>query len=163
MPELDVALVAPNVVRADGQGQAMLELARALAARGHRVTVYAHRLDAHAGPRVSHRRIPDVPGPRLVADLVFFALATLALRRSSHDVTCVMGPCAAPPAPFVYYAQFSHAGWRRTWADGSRPAAYHRAHGRLGPGWSGGSRREPTGRSPARRRWPTSWGHRPAR
>lgn len=132
MTELDVALVAPNVERGDGQGQAMLQLALALAARGHRVTVYAHRLEP--GVALAHRKIPDPPGPRLVADLVFFAVVSLALRRRRHDVSCVMGPCAIPPRPFVYYAQFSHSGWRRTWVRGAMPSGYHRLHSRLS-GW----------------------------
>src|SRR5207249_10264804 len=50
---------------------------------------------------------------------------------ASHDVVCVMGPCALPASPFVYYAQFSQAGWRSAWARGTRPGLYHRIHNRL--------------------------------
>lgn len=128
MGELDVALVAPNVVTGDGQGRAMLELARALLGRGHRVTVYAHRLDDALGEAVVHRRIPEPPGPRPLADAVFFIFATLLVRRARHDVCCVMGPCALAPAPFVYYAQFSHVAWRASWTSGGPPALRHRLH-----------------------------------
>lgn len=134
MPErglLDIGLVVPNAVRADGQGQAMAELAHALIRRGHRLTVYAHRVEAGLARLASVRHIPEPPGPRPLVDLVFFAWASALVHRAHHDLACVMGPCAWPPRPFVLYAQFSHAGWRSSWAPGRRPPLRHRLHSRL--------------------------------
>lgn len=128
----DVALVAHNVVRGDGQGRVMLELGRTLAARGHHVTVYAHSLDEDLAALVRWQRVPRARGPQLVDEAWFLPAATAAVRRGAHDVTCVMGPCAVPPRPYVFYAQFSHHGWQRTWTPTSRPAARHRLHSRLG-------------------------------
>ena len=109
----------------------MLELARALIDRGHAVTVLARHVDEEIETRARVRRLARAPGPNLTDDLALFALASAALRRSSFDITCVMGPCALPPHPFVYYAQFSHAGWQSTWTTAGRPSRYHRAHGRM--------------------------------
>lgn len=131
MRSLDVALVAHNVVRRDGQGRVMLELARALVKDGHRVTVYARRLTDELRPGVDYHRLPKAPGPQLLDDLFLFLLGSLFLHRRRHDVTVVMGACALPPRPFVLDCQFSHAGWRRSWARTTRPAWYHRLHARM--------------------------------
>lgn len=129
---LDIAVVAHDVVRADGQGRAVLELVAALADRGHRVAVLAHRVDPSLSERVEHRRIRRLPGPQLLDDLWLFAAATVLVRRRRLDVAVVLGPCALPRAPFAYYAQFSHTGWAATWRAGARPGPYHRVHTRLG-------------------------------
>lgn len=131
MRTLDIGLVCQNVARRDGQGRVMLELARMLSDRGHGVTVYAHRLDETLAGRVAFRRIPRPTGPQLIDDVVFLVLATVAVRRAAHDVVCVLGPTALPRAPFVYNAQFSHRGWRRTWTRATRPGLYHRVHALL--------------------------------
>lgn len=128
---LDVGLVCQNVVRRDGQGRVMLELARAVLERGHRVTVYAHRLDDELAGRVRFRRVWSAPGPQLVDDLVFLGAATRAVRRASHDVVCAVGPMVLPSSPFVLNLQFSHRGWRRTWTMDTRPGLYHRVHARV--------------------------------
>ncbi|MGH7336559.1 MAG: glycosyltransferase family 4 protein, partial [Myxococcota bacterium] len=131
MRRLEIGLVCQNVVRRDGQGRVSLEVARALLQRGHAVTVYAHRLDDELAGRVAFRRIPRPPGPQLVDDLVFLVVATLFVRRASHDSVCVLGPTALPRRPFAYDAQFSHRGWRRTWTRATRPGLYHRIHARI--------------------------------
>jgi glycogen(starch) synthase len=130
MKTLHVALVAPNVVTRDGQGRVMVELCRALVGAGHRVTVLAHRCDDDVRGVVDFRPVRRPPGPQLVDDLYLLAAATRALRHLEHDVAVVMGPCALTRRPCVYNAQFSHHGWRATWAHG-RPALYHRIHVRL--------------------------------
>lgn len=127
---LDVALVCQNVVRRDGQGRVMLELARAVVSRGHRVTVYAHRLEEELADHVAFRRIPRVPGVQFLDDLVFLLWATMAVGRRAHDVACVLGPTAFPDCPYVFDAQFSHRGWRATWTRRTRPSLYHRVHAR---------------------------------
>lgn len=131
MSSLDVGLAAHNVVRRDGQGRVMLELATLMVERGHRVTVYARRLDPSLSGRVTFRRIPRPPVPQLVDDLFMYAFTTLAMRRGAHDVACVMGPCAAPSCAFVLNAQFSQRGWIRSWATRTRPGVYHRLHARV--------------------------------
>lgn len=125
---LDIAVVAHDIVRHDGQGRAVLELLRALAGRGHHVTAFAHRLDAELAGAVAFERISRLPGPQLADDGWLFAAATRAVRRRRHDVNVVLGPCALPRAPFVYYAQFSQRGWARSWDGATRPSAYHRLH-----------------------------------
>lgn len=130
-PGLDVALVAQNVVRRDGQGRVMVELARALLARGHRVTVYAHGLDEKLAGRVGFREIRRAPRPQLLDDLWMLWQATRAMGRSSHDVACVLGPSALPRCPTVFDVQFSHRGWRATWTRATRPGLYRRFHARV--------------------------------
>lgn len=125
---LDVALVAQHVREHDGQGQVMLELGRELDRRGHSLTVYAHQV-GDLGCRLVH--VPSVPAVDLVDNVVFFAWATALLRRSAHDVAVVMGGCARPGNQWVYYAQFSQPGWRRTWTPATRPGMYHRLHARV--------------------------------
>lgn len=128
---LDVGLAAHNVVRSDGQGRVMVELARALVEAGHRVSVYTHRLEEELMPLVRLHHLARVPGPQLLDDLVLVATASRALRAADHDVTVVMGTCAVPRSPFVYEAHFSQRGWRRTWVRSNRPGLYHRAHSRI--------------------------------
>lgn len=130
MSHLDIGVVGQNIVRNDGQGRAMLELVRALADRGHAVTVYAHRLDPELEARVRFRRLPAAPGPQAVDDLWLLVRATLAVRRAGHDTTVVLGPTALPRKPFAFDAQFSHAGWRRTWTPATLPPLAHRLHAR---------------------------------
>jgi glycosyltransferase involved in cell wall biosynthesis len=127
---LRLAMLAPNVVRADGQGRAMLELARAAADEGHEVTVYSRGIDEElaAHPRVNHRRMPGRGGPALLLDGLFAAAASRAMRERRHDLACVMGACAFPAIPYVYYAEFSWHAWRCAWPAEHRPSMYHRAH-----------------------------------
>jgi UDP-glucose:(heptosyl)LPS alpha-1,3-glucosyltransferase len=128
---LDVALVAMNIVRRDGQGRVMVELTRAVLARGHRVTVYAQRLDDELVGQVEYHPIPPMPGPQIVNDLTLLLRATRALRPARHDVVCALGPTALPRQPFVMNIQFSHQGWRASWTRSTRPDLIHRAHARL--------------------------------
>src|SRR5437867_2029256 len=132
MPPLDVAVVTHNVVRQDGQGRVMVEVVRALLQRGHDLTVYSRAVAPELAGDVRFHRLPRPPGPGLTDDLVLLAAATGSLRRAHHDVTCVMGPCALPRPPFVYYAQFSQAGWRQSWTGGHRPSRYHLVHSGVG-------------------------------
>jgi glycosyltransferase involved in cell wall biosynthesis len=128
---LDIAIVCPNVRRADGQGRAMLELARAAARAGHRVTAYAAGLDPELPDEgVSWVRL-GMPGPQMLGDVAFAARAARAMRGASHDLACVMGGCAFPRIPTVYYAQFCWEAWRATWRHIGAPSPYHRAHARL--------------------------------
>jgi len=125
---LDVALVVQNAVRRDGQGRVMVELAGELLRRGHRVTVYAHRVDEELATRADVDLVPVAPGPQIVDDLVMLARATRRIRRRSHDVACVLGHSALPSCPTVFNAQFSHQGWRASWNSGGRPGWRHRLH-----------------------------------
>lgn len=127
----DVALVIQNAVRRDGQGRVMVEIAEELLRRGHRVTIYAHRVDGELASRAAVRRIPKAPGPQIVDDVVMLARATRAVGRGNHDVACVLGHSAVPRCPTVFNAQFSHRGWRASWASGGRPRMRHRLHTRL--------------------------------
>lgn len=130
--ELDIGLVVHHAERRDGQGRVMLELARELARRGHRVRIWSHRVDPDVAALVEWHELPRAPGPQPVDDLAVLARATAAVRRARPQVTCVMGGVALPAAPFVYYAQFSHRGWRSTWDEASRPAWKHRVNSALG-------------------------------
>lgn len=118
---LDVGLVAQNVVRGDGQGRFALELGRELAQRGHRVTLYAHSCDPELEALARFRRIRRTPGPQILDDVVFFASATPRVRRAHHDVVTVLGPTALPAGDFVVAAQYSHRGWRASWARSEAP------------------------------------------
>jgi UDP-glucose:(heptosyl)LPS alpha-1,3-glucosyltransferase len=130
---LDVGLVADQVVRADGQGRVMLELARALVAQGHRATVYSRTIDPWLAvtPGIVWRPVRTAPGPQLWIDVAFVRAATRMLRRAEHDVVCVKGACAFPPQPFVYYASFSWHGWWQDARRAERPGLYHTAHAAL--------------------------------
>lgn len=130
MTSLNAALVVQNAMRQDGQGRAMLELARSLAGRGHRVTVYAHRIDDGLRDTVDLSPITRVRGPQLLDDLALMRAATRRIRATGHDVACILGPTALPSCPTVFYAQFSHRGWRETWDRTARPRLYHRLHAR---------------------------------
>src|SRR2546428_50103 len=143
MPPLDVAVVTHNVVRQDGQGRVMVEVVRALLQRGHDLTVYSRAVAPELAGDVRFHRLPRPPGPGLTDDLVLLAAATGSLRRAHHDVTCVMGPCALPRPLFVYYAQFSQAGWRQSWTGGHPPSRFPPVH-------SGGGSRVPRYLSPRR-------------
>lgn len=124
---LDVAVVAQNVVRGDGQGRFALELGRELSLRGHRLTVYAHACDPELAAIARVRRLRRVPGPQVVDDLAFLVRATLSVRRASHDVVAVLGPTAVPDGRFVLAAQYSHRGWRDSWARSQPPGLRLRA------------------------------------
>lgn len=119
---LDLGIVAHNVVRGDGQGRVMLELARAASRAGHSVTVYSWTLsdDLRSAERIRWSRIPrPVRAPQILADEQFVRAATRRLRRARHDVVCLKGACASPRSPFVLYASFWSDAWRRAW--GTRP------------------------------------------
>lgn len=128
---LDIALAIQHAVRRDGQGRVMVELARALVDRGHRVTVYAHGLDECLRGKVDFVAIPRAHGPQIVDDLAMLWRTTRALRRRHHDVACVLGHTALPSCPTVFNAQFSHQGWRGSWGRGGRPTWRYRAHARV--------------------------------
>jgi glycosyltransferase involved in cell wall biosynthesis len=128
----DVALVAQAAVRGHGQGRVVLELARALALRGHHVTVYAHDVAEELSGLVRVHRIPRAaPGPQVLDDLFTLAWATIAVRRAHHEVCCVVGPTALPRRPFLLDLQFSHRGWRATWGRTGKPARRHRLAARV--------------------------------
>lgn len=128
---LSVGMVGHHVVRGDGEGRALLELARGLHGRGHLVRIYSHELDDELAGVVEHVLLTEPPGPQLVDDLTTLVVATRRLREAAHDVVVVLGPCARPDPPYVYAAQFSQRGWQRTWRPGARPGGYHRLHSRL--------------------------------
>lgn len=133
MPEsaprpIDVGLVAHNAVHQDGQGRAMVELAKALATAGHRVTVHTRRLAPELEPVVEWRRLPRDLGVGLLDDFFILAAATWSVRRCDHDVVVGIGPVVAPRCRFVFEAQFAQLGWRASWDDTSRPSRYHRLH-----------------------------------
>lgn len=128
---LDIGVVGHNLVRHDGQGRAGLELVRELARRGHKVTVYAHRLDPDVAALVAFRRLRVLPGPQTADDLATLVRATWLVRRARHAVTCTLGPTALPSPPSVFYCHFSHRAWRATWTPANRPSRGHRAHARL--------------------------------
>lgn len=129
-PGLDVGLVADQVVRADGQGRVVLELALALVRAGHRATVYSRTIDPllARAEAITWRPVRTPPGPQILVDAAFARAATRMLRAASHDVVCVKGACAFPPGPFVYYASFSWHGWWRSGRADARPGLYHTAH-----------------------------------
>lgn len=134
-PPLDVVLVAQNVVARDGQGHVMLELARALLARGHRVTVCAHAVDETLAREVVVCRLPRVPGPTIFDDLSLLVRASWVARRMAPDVICTLGPCVlARRNPVVFNVQFSHRGWRATWTRATRPRWPYRLHAWLAQG-----------------------------
>lgn len=128
MTTLDVALVIQNAVRRDGQGRVMVEIASELVRRGHRVTVYSHRLDEQLADRVAFRPIPHAPGPQIVDDVAMLLRVSRAVRRGNHDVACALGHTAVTRCPLVLNLQFSHRGWRESWTRASRPALRHRLH-----------------------------------
>lgn len=128
---LDIGFVVQNAVRHDGQGRAALEAVRSAAARGHRVTVYAHALDDGVEPGVGFVPIARRPGPQAVDDLAMLKGGGAAVDRGNHDVACIVGPTALPACPTVFYAHFSYRGWRQTWTATTRPNAFHRLHGNV--------------------------------
>src|SRR5437879_6266152 len=99
---LNVGLVTHHVVRGEGEGRVMVELTRAMVERGHHVTVYAWTLAPELSTEVDFRQLPRFVGRAMIDDPVMFANATAVLRRSRHDVVCVMGVSALPSSPFVY-------------------------------------------------------------
>lgn len=126
-PSLDVALVAQNVVRADGQGRFALELGRELALRGHRLTVYAHSCDPELAELAAVRTLPRLPGPQILDDLFVLARVSPRMRLKHHDAVCVLGPTAMPDGAFALAAQYSHRGWRSSWTPTTRPGLRLRA------------------------------------
>jgi glycosyltransferase involved in cell wall biosynthesis len=110
----------------------MIELARALVARGHRVTLYAHRIDDEALSReITFRRVPRLPVPTALDNVALLLANSVLMRRGHHDVACTIGPTGLPRHPFVYNAQFSHRGWQQSWDIETQPARRHRLHSRL--------------------------------
>lgn len=110
----------------------MLEIAKSLVARGHSLTVYCLSMDEELVhlPAVTRVRIVRRPwGPKLITGLRLFVGATLALRKSHHDVVCVLGPCALPKGRFLFFGAFCQAGWRASWRySGGRPDVYGRVY-----------------------------------
>jgi glycosyltransferase involved in cell wall biosynthesis len=109
----------------------LLELARALVSRGHRVTVYSHRLGRLAPPTVSFVHVPEFRAARVVDDLFVTATAGRRVRRGRHDVTVTAGHWLVPGHRHVYVAGFAHNGWRGSWTPATRPGSYHRLHAAL--------------------------------
>ena len=110
----------------------MLALAHQLVDRQHEITVYARRIDQSLQDSVRVERLPRRVGPQLLDDLLLVPRVSRMVRRGHHEVVCIMGPMGFVPHPYVYYAQFSQRGWRRTWTSDTRPRLYHRLHVCLG-------------------------------
>lgn len=125
---LRVAVVAQNIVSADGQGRFALEVARQLAEGGHSVTAFTHALADELLGRVSLRSIPISSGPQLLDDLVFLLRASAAVRRMRPDVVFAVGPTVLTGRPLVVDAQFSHRQWSRLWGPHLVPSPAHRVH-----------------------------------
>lgn len=111
----------------------MLELAEALVGAGQAVTVYSARIDEGlaATPGISWIRVKR---PKIgLASILIFPRRVKRSLSERHDLVCVMGACAFPKTPYVYYACFSHSGWRSSFqAAGGRPGLYHRIHAAIG-------------------------------
>ena len=120
---LNIAVVANNIKRGDGQGRVTLEIISALLDRGHEVSAFSITCDdsllGREGFDWRKVSIPDVPD--IVAIVLFATMATRAVNRSRWDVVFTMGPCAFPDAPSAYYAPFTQVGWRASWARSGKP------------------------------------------
>lgn len=131
MTGLEVTVVAQAAIRTEGQGRVALEVVRALADRGHHVTVLAHRLDEEMRGRVRWRSWRTAPGPQLLDDLAFLVRSSISVWRSKPDVVCAFGPTALTTRPLVVSMQFSHRGWRASWRPGQAPGLGYRTHARV--------------------------------
>lgn len=129
MRPLDVAVVANNIRRRDGEGRVMLEIARALFERGHKVTAFSSTLsdELRELPGFGWTRVKGLPGPDMVRHFTFAMASTMALRGKRFDVVCTMGPCGFTRDPVVIYSAFTQRGWQASWG-GLRPDAYRRLH-----------------------------------
>lgn len=91
---MDIAFVTHNIRPGDGQGLVNREIVRGLAARGHRVTLYAHAVDAETAgwPGVTVRRVPALTRwGNLIKGLTFTAAVSAQLARRRHDLIHVNG------------------------------------------------------------------------
>lgn len=133
MTVLDVGVICPNIRRRDGQGRVMLEICRALCARGHRVHAYA----ATVAPELLHLptftwRKVSMPGKSDVVALTVFAYtASRASRERRHDAVMVMGGCAVPSGRVAYYAPFAQVTWQAVRAGVRAPSLHQRMFGRF--------------------------------
>lgn len=132
MKRLDVGIAAQNVVRRDGQGRVILQIADLLVRLGHSVTIYSLRLDESLTNRVEWVRIPAPRGPGLLVDLVFSRGVTRRLNAASHDVVCFLGPSGACDIPNIYYAAFAHSGLVKIPELHSSLGPYRRLHNAVG-------------------------------
>lgn len=112
----------------------MLEIVRALANAGHRVTVHSFTLDEDVKglPEVRWRSIPVIRGPQLLIDIWMIFASTLRMRKSQHDVACILGPCAFVRGRSVFMAAFSNHAWRSAWKRaGLKQDLYRRVYGAI--------------------------------
>lgn len=112
----------------------MLEIVRSLVDGGHTITLYCigvdHQMAMH--PAVTWVRPVRKPlGPQLLTDIRLFVRSTMTLRDARHDLICVLGPCALPKGPFLFFAAFSQTGWQESWSNGARPDLYRRIYSYL--------------------------------
>lgn len=133
---LTVALVAPNIRRRDGQGRVMVEIARALAHRGHRTIAFSSSCaeELHSLPQFSWRRVPLPPGPEGLGVILWAYSVRRALLASQIDVVCLMGGCTVPPEPIVYYAPFAQRTWQTIRHRTTAPGLYQKLIGRFAVG-----------------------------
>lgn len=125
---LRIAVVAQNVVRADGQGRFALEVAAALTLNGHHVVVIAHEVADELRDTVEIRQVAPVRGPQLVDDVAFLLRASAQVRRLRPDAVFAVGPTVLTRRPLVIDAQFSHRQWRRAWRAAGGAGLAHRVH-----------------------------------
>lgn len=127
---LSVGVVAENIVRRDGQGRVALEVCRTLSKRGHNVTAVSAALGEEIRGYVDWAKVDVGGGSQLARDMVFAHRARRKLASANLDVVLTMGACVMPSnLATVYYAAFTHFGWRRFWSQARyRPDLYHRIH-----------------------------------
>lgn len=114
-----VALVAPSLGEAEGQGRVNRELIRCLSAAGIEVDVYTGRVEEHAGaddvaglPGVRVRRMPRPSRWQLANQLAMLVASTIALAFRRYDLVHVDGAVTLARAD-VAVAHLVHAAWRR--------------------------------------------------
>lgn len=104
-----VALSFPGCHRQGGVERVVFECARYLAARQHRVTVFADVWEADGSPWVSYRRVRVRRHPWFLRGRSYFDACQEQLRAASYDVLNTHG-CVCPEGG-VHWVQSVHKAW----------------------------------------------------
>ncbi len=106
---MTVALSFPGCHRKGGVERVVFECAAFLAARGHRVTVFADEWEKTAGNGIDYHRVPTRARPDFMRGVSYYMKCSAAVGKAQFDVLNTHG--AVCPTGGVHWVQSVHRAW----------------------------------------------------